>query len=77
MHNRERITITLLWRSMKDFDLWPIYLIGFTNMVPWMTPKYYLTLTLRGLGFDTFRTNLLVIPSQVLAGEQLCFRQSQ
>ena len=25
----------------------------------------YLTLSLKGLGFDTFQTNLLVIPSQV------------
>lgn len=30
-------------------------------------PGYYITLILRGLGFDTFTTNLLVIPSQVLA----------
>lgn len=29
-------------------------------------PSNYLTLTLRGLGFDTFKTNLLVIPSKVL-----------
>jgi len=29
-------------------------------------PSSYLTLSLRALGFDTFTTNLLVIPSQVL-----------
>ncbi|KAI1380773.1 hypothetical protein F4677DRAFT_452504 [Hypoxylon crocopeplum] len=29
-------------------------------------PDQYLTLTLRGLGFDTFNSNLLSIPSQVL-----------
>ena len=33
----------------------------------------YLTLTLRSLGFDTFTTNLLVIPSSVLFIIQLLF----
>jgi hypothetical protein len=22
MHNRERITLRLLWKSLKDYDLW-------------------------------------------------------
>ncbi|KAK0391698.1 hypothetical protein NLU13_1197 [Sarocladium strictum] len=55
MHNRERITLSLLWKSLCDFDL----------MIPQNVPRSYLTLSLRALGFDTFRTNLLVIPSQV------------
>ncbi|KAK6225604.1 hypothetical protein QIS74_01651 [Colletotrichum tabaci] len=67
MHNRERITLRLLWKSMCDYDLWPIYLIGFTFLVPATTPRQYLTLSLRGLGFNTFHTNLLVIPSQALS----------
>ncbi|WQF82192.1 Putative major facilitator superfamily, MFS transporter superfamily [Colletotrichum destructivum] len=67
MHNRERITLRLLWKSVCDYDLWPIYLIGFTFLVPSTTPRQYLTLSLRGLGFNTFHTNLLVIPSQALS----------
>ncbi|KAH8168945.1 major facilitator superfamily protein [Sarocladium implicatum] len=66
MHNRERITLRLLWKSLTDFDLWPIYLMGLTSMIPQNVPRTYLTLSLRALGFDTFRTNLLVIPSQIL-----------
>lgn len=66
MHNRERITPKLLWKSLCDFDLWPIYLIGITSMIPQNVPRSYLTLSLRALGFDTFHSNLLVIPSQVL-----------
>jgi hypothetical protein len=69
MHNREAITLKLLWRSLCDFDLWPIYLIGLTNHIPFATPNIYLTLSLKDLGFSTFQTNLLVIPSQLLHGE--------
>lgn len=66
MHNREPLTLALLWQSMKDYDLWPIYILGLTFQTPMSAPANYLTLTLRELGFDTFRTNLLVIPSKVL-----------
>ncbi|KAH8780086.1 major facilitator superfamily domain-containing protein [Diaporthe sp. PMI_573] len=62
MHNRQPVTPKLLWQSLKDFDLWPIYILGLTFQIP-MTPQtLYLTLTLKGLGFDTFQTNLLTIP---------------
>ncbi|KAL1860489.1 hypothetical protein VTK73DRAFT_7290 [Phialemonium thermophilum] len=66
MHNREPITLKLLWRSLMDYDLWPLYIIGLTNHVPFATPNIYLTLSLKDLGFTTFQTNLLVIPSQLL-----------
>lgn len=66
MHNRQPITPKLLWQSMKDYDLWPIYAIGLTWEVPSVPPEQYLTLTLRGIGFDTFKTNLLTIPSVFL-----------
>jgi hypothetical protein len=65
MHNREPLTPALLWQSMKDFDLWPIYILGLNFQTPMQTPSNYLTLSLKELGFDTFKTNLLVIPSKV------------
>lgn len=66
MHNREPLTPKLLWQSIKDFDLWPLYILGLNFQTPVLTPSNYLTLSLKGLGFGTFGTNLLVIPSKVL-----------
>ncbi|OJJ88671.1 putative MFS transporter [Aspergillus glaucus CBS 516.65] len=65
MHNREPITPKLLCKSLCDFDLWPLYALGLTFQIPNQTPSQYLTLTLKGMGFGTFVTNLLTIPSQV------------
>ncbi|XHF97071.1 hypothetical protein AWENTII_000674 [Aspergillus wentii] len=65
MHNRQAITPRLLWKSLCDFDLWPVYAIGLTFGIPAGPPDQYLTLILRNLGFDTFNSNLLSIPAQI------------
>lgn len=65
MHNRQPLTLRMIWDAICDYDLWPIYLIGLTFAIPAGPPNQYMTLTLRALGFTSFETNLLTIPAQV------------
>ncbi|KAJ5803617.1 major facilitator superfamily domain-containing protein [Penicillium pulvis] len=71
MHNRQALTLGMLWQSLKDFDLWPIYVLGILFEIPTSPPKTYLTLSLTGIGFTTFQTTLLSIPVTVFAAINL------
>jgi hypothetical protein len=73
MHNRQGLTLKLLWDSLMDYDLWPLYVISLTLLIPTQPVTAYLTLNLKALGFDTFETNLLTIPAYVLFLIQLVF----
>lgn len=73
MHNRQGLTLKLLWSALMDYDLWPMYAISFTMLIPTNPVTAYLTLTLKNVGFDTFQTNLLTIPGYVLFLIQLIF----
>ncbi|KAK9369843.1 major facilitator superfamily domain-containing protein [Lipomyces kononenkoae] len=67
MHNRQALNFRMLWDSLCDYDLWPIYIIGLVFGMPSSPVGTYLTLTLRGLGFSSFQTTLMVLPEQVLS----------
>ncbi|KAF7554079.1 hypothetical protein G7Z17_g3185 [Cylindrodendrum hubeiense] len=49
MHNRQPITFKLLWKSLSDFDLWPLYILGLTFQIPATPEQQYLTLSLKDL----------------------------
>ncbi|KAJ3041209.1 hypothetical protein HDV00_009747 [Rhizophlyctis rosea] len=73
MHNRQGLSLRKMWLTLKDFDLYPIYFIGFTWLVPNSPPSAYLTLIIRSLKFDTYTTTLLTVPSAALFIIQLLF----
>jgi len=66
MHNRQAITLRKLIRTILDYYMWPFYIIALVCFMPYSPPAAYLTLTLPNIGFNTFQTNLLTIPSTVL-----------
>ncbi|KAF9563387.1 MFS general substrate transporter [Agrocybe pediades] len=66
MHNREGLSVRMIWEAVKDWRMWPLYTLGLTHLVPVGPPQTYLTLSLRNLGFTTTQTSLLSIPSIVL-----------
>ena len=71
MHNRQAVDPKRLWKTLKDYDLWPLYLIGLTAYIPPSPPSNYLALILRNMGYSTLKSNLLTIPSQFLYGVNL------
>lgn len=66
MNNRQAVGPKRLWKAAKDWEMWPLYLIGLTAYIPPSPPTTYLSYILRKLGFSVFQSNLLAIPSQFL-----------
>ncbi|KEZ46382.1 hypothetical protein SAPIO_CDS0697 [Scedosporium apiospermum] len=66
MNNRQGVDHILFWKTLKDWEQWPLYLIGLTAYIPPAPPNTYLSYILRQLGFSVFEANLLAIPSQFL-----------
>ncbi|KAJ5528374.1 hypothetical protein N7513_012533 [Penicillium frequentans] len=67
MHNRQAVTPKLLWQSLQDYHMWPIYILGVIWLIPSTPATNYLTLQLKEVGFGTFETNLLTIPAAVVS----------
>lgn len=73
MHNRQTLSPKALWYSLTDDDMWPIYLLGLSWLIPNYPMTQYLTLQLKAAGFGTFETNLFTIPTYVIFIMQLLF----
>ncbi|KAJ3789968.1 major facilitator superfamily domain-containing protein [Lentinula aff. detonsa] len=73
MHNRQGLSVRAIWKALRDWRMWPLYILGLTHMIPVGPPQNYLTLSLRNLGFSTTHSNLLTIPSSVLGLLMLLF----
>lgn len=73
MHNRQAVNLKLLWHALRDFDMWPIYLMGLSWLLVFQNFQQYLTLILRSDGFDSFETSLLTIPTYALNIVNLLF----
>ncbi|GAA5983611.1 hypothetical protein JCM11641_007299 [Rhodosporidiobolus odoratus] len=67
MHNRQALTPRLLWRSLCDYDLWPMYIIGLTFGIGSYPVKNYLQISFKRNGFSTVMANLLTVPSTVIS----------
>ncbi|OSS44883.1 hypothetical protein B5807_10477 [Epicoccum nigrum] len=71
MNNRTGVSAKLLWKTITDWEQWPLYIIGLMAYIPPAPPATYLAYILRQLGFSTFQANMLLIPSQFLFAVQL------
>ncbi len=66
MNNRQGVGPKLLFKAVKDWEQWPLYLIGLINYIAPSPPGTYISYILRQLGFSVFKANMLVMPSQFL-----------
>lgn len=65
-HIHERVTLKDIKSTLSDSSLWGLYFIGLIAYIPQSPVQSYLSLTLKKLGFTTFESNMLSIPSAAL-----------
>lgn len=63
MNNRQAVGPKLLWKALKDWEMWPLYLIGLVAYLSPGPPRNYLSYILKQMGFSAFN----VLPSQSLS----------
>ncbi|PRT54329.1 hypothetical protein B9G98_01949 [Wickerhamiella sorbophila] len=66
MHNREALTFGMIWKSITDYDLWPVYVCRLLTDIIGTPISKYQAILYRSQGFSTMKTNLLMIPPNIL-----------
>lgn len=66
MNNRQPVGPKELIRAFFDIDMLPVYIIRLLADIGSSPATTYLSLTLRHLGFSTFKTNMLSIPYNII-----------
>ncbi|EGV64444.1 hypothetical protein PSN45_003986 [Yamadazyma tenuis] len=64
MNNRQGVDFVSLFRTLKDYDLWPLFIQGIMAFIPFQPVTNYMSLILKQMGYSTFMSNILVIPGQ-------------
>ena len=67
MHNRQPLTLRMIWKSFLDWHMYPIYIIGTLMWIPVTPVTQYLQLSFRQLGFSTIMSNILAVPNGVIS----------
>lgn len=67
MNNRQPVGPRELVKTLLDYDLLPIYIVRFLGDIGSSPVSTYMTLTLRKLGFSTYKTNALSIPYNIIS----------
>lgn len=63
---KEPATLKDIREAWSDKSMWGLYFIGLIAYIPASPVQGYLTLTLKRLGFSTFNSNMLTVPSAFL-----------
>ncbi|KAK4121009.1 MFS general substrate transporter, partial [Parathielavia appendiculata] len=63
---KEPATFKDIREAWKDPSMWGLYFIGLVAYIPATPVQAYLTLTLKRIGFSTFNSNMLTVPSAAL-----------
>ena len=63
---KEPVNLHDVREAWSDNSMWGLYLLGLIAYIPATPVQGYLSLTLRNLGFSTFDSNMLSIPSAAL-----------
>ncbi|KAB8071673.1 MFS transporter [Aspergillus leporis] len=65
-HIHERATLQDVLHAWGDKSMWGLYIVGLVAYIPQSPVQAYLSLTLKRIGFSTFDSNMLSIPSAAL-----------